>query len=211
MIKALILLCLPSLALASEVYKISNTYYVRDLVETGAHDRPYFSCQKGSTEKLDLKKLETLGIDNDLLGRKLCDADLVVPGLGTVFAAVINFYSWELMSKPLGLQQDETAVQVTSRHMFTIQVQTEVWKHLNPQHRIAVLFHEISISLLKYVCLDEPACTTYEPSPLLAREITGRLFREDTYVSESDLNKLTLLIQESLYLAHPGPEMAEAM
>ncbi len=226
LLKVLFVFLLPSLALTTplaigsgvETYKINNAYYVRDLLEVGAHAQPYFHCKRGSPAKVDLKKIRSLEIDGDLLGRKLCDIEMVAPGLAKVLAATINFHSWTFINAPLALQTDDPPIvkfkmveriQASNRTLFNIRLQSNVWKQLTAQHRIALIFHEVTFTLLKYVCTNEPACSLYKQSPRLAREITGSLFSESTYASESEIKKLNTLIRLSLYTGHPAPKTGE--
>lgn len=199
-----------------EVFKVNNAYYVRDLVEADVHKQPYFHCDRGDIRKVDLKKLAALGLDIDLLGRKLCDIDKVVPGMADILAATINFHSWTLVSEKLNLLPDDAPllklpaaerIQAANRTLFNIRLQANVWKSLTAQHRIALLFHEVTFSLLKFSCINDP-CTQYKQSSRLAREITGLLFRQDTYDSESEIKKLNSLIRLSFYTSHPAPETA---
>lgn len=223
LLKVLFVLLLPSLALSIpiaigsgvEAYKINNTYYVRDLLEVGAHLQPHFNCRRVLKTKTDLRRIKFLEIDSELLGRKLCDLETVVPGLAKIYASTINFHSWSLIETPLTLQNDDPPVikfkmaerlQASERTLYSIRLQSQIWKQLSAQHRIALLFHEATFSLLKYMCTNEPACTRYKPSPHLAREITGGLFSESTYASVVEMKKLNSLIHSALYTGHPPPK-----
>jgi hypothetical protein len=100
-------------------------------------------------------------------------------------------------------------IQASNRTLFNIRLQSNVWKQLTAQHRIALLFHEVTFTLMKYVCTNEPACSLYKQSPRLAREITGSLFSESTFSSVIEIRKLNILIRQSLYLGHPAPKTGE--
>lgn len=198
-----------------EVYKINNAYYLRDLVEADAHTQPYIHCAEGIRKKPNLSKLSALGIDTNLLERKLCDLETVVPGMGDILAATINFHSWTLVNETLVLQADDAPllkvahaqrVQAANRTLFNIRLQAGVWKSLTSRHRIALVFHEVIFSLLKITCTNS-SCTQFKQSSRLAREITGLLFSENTFKADSEIKKLNSLIQLSFYTAHPAPEI----
>lgn len=223
--KILFLFAFPCLAMTStifignggEVYKVKTDYYVRDLVEADAHQKPYFQCNAGHTYGVDLEKLSDLRINTKLLERKLCDFDNVAPGMGKLLADAINFHSWTTVSDELVLEPDDAPllkmkdskrIQAANRTLFNIRLQDHVWNKLKEDHQIALIFHEVVFSLLKINCATE-SCVHYKQSSRIAREITGSLFKPATFRSEFELNKVSSLIRLAFNFTQTAPELTD--
>ncbi len=187
-----------------EVFRLGQTYFVRDLVEASVHHDPYFHCSLTSEieAKLDLKKLDQIGIDKTLLAQKLCDLDFVYPGFSQVFVSSLNFHSWTLIDETLGQLPDDGPLlnlkfgarkQLANRTLFNIRIQAQIWQQLNPENKIALIFHEVIFSLLKFSC-DDLECTTNTQSARVAREITGLLFSKATYFNNDSRLKLQTIM-----------------
>lgn len=186
-----------------DVFKIQNSFYVRDLVEANAHLKPFFHCSPStnSETQIDFQKVTHLGLNQNLLVRKICDLDFIYPGFSRIFVAAFNFHSWTLISETLGLLPDDgpllnsspDRLQAANRTLFNIRLQNQIWKTLSGEHKIALIAHEIIFSLLKFNC-DNTDCTTYKQSARIAREITGLLFVADTYKKNESIAKLKALM-----------------
>ncbi len=213
MIKIILtLLCLSLNVLSStlfignggETYFVDKSYFLRDLVEAGVQTSPYFHCS-GNTpidDKLDLKKLEFLGLDIRLLSQKLCDLDLIYPGFRAIFVDALNFHSWTRIDEPLGLLPDDGPLlkfksternQIANRTLFNIRVQWKLWNQLNSKNRLALIIHEIVFSLLKPSCTDT-TCVLAKQTPRKAREITGLLFSPQSFQNSKSKRKLQSLM-----------------
>lgn len=215
LIKFICVTCVPVFSIGStlfvgnsgEVFLINKQYFVRDLVEASVHTNPAFNCVISYPDlKAPSPHLEHLDIDMRLFERKLCDVESVYPGIAKFFISAIQMHSWTLVNENLNLLPDDgpllasteyERVQAANRTLSNVRLQKQIWSQLDPENRIALIFHEVIFSLLKYDCVDN-VCSIYQQSARVAREITGLLFSSNTYHSEYILYRLSQLMREYL-------------
>lgn len=175
-----------------EVVKIGKHFYLRDLVESNIHHSPYFNCssQKGDdATKIYSAIIEELSLNKELLSLKLCNLAEIRPEFSEVFTEAINQFSWVLVDEELGgleLQEDifkfpkDSKKTLANRTLNQIRIQRQIWNTLNPENKIALVFHEVIYSLLKPECADT-LCHRQQQSPRIARELTSLLFMKESF------------------------------
>lgn len=215
-IKYLIFIFLPVLGFGStlfignggEVFKMGNNYFSRDLVEANSYEKPFFYCQNANDflKKVDPQLVATLQLDENLLAQKLCDLDSISPKVAQIFIDATYLHTWTLIYEKLGLLPDDgpllapssaERLQAANRTLYNIRIYAPIWSFLNPQNKIALFFHEIIFSLLKFNCVNE-SCSQFMQSARIARQITGLLFSELSFTTQEGKRNLDNLIQLSL-------------
>lgn len=193
-----------------EGYKISNKLYVRDLVENGVYEHPFFGGRHDSNfvDLINPDLLNQLQLDRDLLNQKMNDIESIFPGLSQLLLKVAGLYSWTLISDSLGLLPDDgqiikvpyqERVQIANRSLLSIRLQRSYWQQLDDKNKIALFIHEIVFSMLKPIPQANQPSVLHQPARL-ARQITGDLFKGETFWSAPAQNSVKNLLKLALNL-----------
>lgn len=186
---------------AGEGLAYKDHIFLRDLVESNVHSHPYFGQE--TSERITelewmLAKTKGLGIDLDLLKRKLSDAEYLKSGLGVFLVHAIYNYSWSFIpdlevlpdTTPLLSPEMDDApvirVPLARRFKGTIKVHATNFARLSPEHRVALVIHEALYSLVRVQPEPNKPSTDCKENPcgqpsFDARSFTGMLFDSFSY------------------------------
>lgn len=143
-----------------------NSWAVRDLAEFGVAEDPHFgkfTIPPFIERKDELRTLRLFFAHQDLLLRKLSDAELTNTGLGFFLFEVLAQVKWSW-----GSLAENTAAEVTSQGF---RLNKYIFPKLSPEHQVATLIH-LAFELL----LKSDMENKYQ-----AVALTGSLFNEDIF------------------------------
>lgn len=161
---------------------INDKLYVLDLVEASSHESPYF---RDNSLKFYYQRVKNaLAIFNDqnivdLVSRKVTE----VAGLDLIYTEALlkGFESvrWTLVDyrlvlipvvSPVALMQHQIALRTNDM----ILIDRYYWNQLTPEHRAALLLHEINFILIRPTPTDND--TDLQKSAFQSRHLTGYMF-----------------------------------
>lgn len=169
---------------------LNKKIYLYDLYESDLHLKPYF----GDTVSVRIQQhayltasLKSLGINEDLLLKKLTDAEKLKNGLGVYLMQVISRYQWIFTGLTLPLLPDKAPVGYIERLSLarrvhgSIFIDSERFNQMDAQNKVALIVHEAVSSLLRPVC-EDGIC---EQKNLSSRLLTARLFNAHSFNCEA--------------------------
>lgn len=144
------------------------------------------------------KIAEALGVRSELLDRYLRELDNLRPRLGWKLANVIRFYEWKVQARLVKKTQDVCAScrQIAIRTMDKITIDGSLWKRMDQENRIALMFHEALFAIMRsdvcprrenkiacgerhFVKIREIVATIFAPLPWGERKIRLEEFVRD--------------------------------
>jgi hypothetical protein len=137
--------------------KANGKIYLRDLYQAGLLE-PEFGpdTSKPLLKRLNASRLARLDLDMQLTARKLTDLAAHIPGFPSYFISAIEYYNWQFTNEELPQVNAEDPsgnyVTLALRKLNVIRVHRPSWLSLSPEHRVALVIHELVSAMTIPIC-----------------------------------------------------------
>ena len=174
-------------------------YYLLDFLEGGVEKTPYFSEPYSDLESQRfLKRAESIlariGFKEHLSARGyhlLLQKLTSLPGLErNQFLSVMMIYNWSWVNAPLNKVKNlKSIIDLSQYKVWTAAVRLDngitftnpIWKKLNDENQVGLVFHEIIFSMIRPILVSNGI---YEQNRWNASVINRGLFKESTFYTQ---------------------------